>query len=264
MTALRSASLYSRVRDELARQIAERKFPAGSTLPSELDLADAMGVSLGTMRKALDLLRDENVVIRGQGRGTIVAAADSSGFRGKFDCVRHGDGSPIAWRMEIVARKARLADEAERAVLDLNETQEIVELNRLRRAGDQLVEWEHCCLPLSAFGDLSGLDAAETTIESLAYRSGVMISRLDERLSIERADAKLAPQFAMPVGSPLLRLERVAFDGAERPLEWRIAYCHLDGFRYHASASIHSRRPALCRTENAASRDGVSPGGCET
>jgi GntR family transcriptional regulator len=251
MTTLRSTTLYSQVRDELARHIAEQKYPTGATLPSELDLADEMGVSVGTVRKALDLLRAERVVIRSQGRGTIVAGASSPDFRGKFDRIRNGDGSPVTWRFEILKRKVRRADPAERVILNLDEDEDIVELVRLRRAGDRPIKREHCCIPLSAFGDLSEHNAAETTIESLAYRTGVMISLLDERISIERADTTLASQFSVPEGSSLLRLERLVFDGAERPLEWRITYCHLDGYRYHAAASVNSWQPTPRRAVRA-------------
>lgn len=244
MHRLHSVSLYSQVRDELARQIAEEIFPAGCILPNELELADAMGVSVGTVRKALDILRTEKMVMRSQGRGTIVVGASSSDYRGKFDAIRNADGSPVPWRFEVLERKVRRAHLAERVTLNLDETEEIVEVVRLRRAGDKPFQREHSFVPLSAFGDLSDLEAADTTICSLAYRSGVMISLLDERISIERADATLASQFAVSEGSPLLRLERLVFDAAERPLEWRITYCHLDGYRYHASASINSRQPA--------------------
>jgi GntR family transcriptional regulator len=248
MHPLRSVPLYSQVRDELARQIAVQRFPAGSILPNELVLAEALGVSVGTVRKALDILRTEKLVIRSQGRGTIVAGASSTDFRGKFDGIRDADGSPVPWRFEVLERKVRSAGAAERVVLNLDEAEEIVELIRLRRAENRLIQREHSRVPLSVFGDLSGLDAADTTIESLAYRNGIMIPMLDERISIVRADAKLASQFTVSEGSPLLRLERVVFDGAERPLEWRITYCHLDGYRYHASTSINSRQPARGRT----------------
>jgi GntR family transcriptional regulator len=251
MQTLRSAPLYSLVRDELARQIAERKFPPGSALPSELDLADAMRVSVGTVRKALEMLRAERIVQRSQGHGTIVAAASSSNFRGKFDRVRNADGSPVSWQLEILDRKVRRADAAECAILNLQENQDVVELIRLRRAAGPPVMREQIRIPLSAFGDLSNLDAADTTIEVLAHTNGVMISLLDERISIERSDSKLANFFHVDEGSALLCLERMAFDGMDRPLEWRITYCHLDGFRYHAADSSNSRPLAQRRAGRA-------------
>jgi GntR family transcriptional regulator len=248
MQTLRSNPLYSQVRDELARQIAEQRFPAGSVLPNELVLAEAMGVSVGTVRKALELLRTEKMVIRSQGRGTVVAGAGSSDFRGKFDRVRTVDGSQVSWQFEILERNVRLADTSERVVLNLQEGEEIVEIHRLRRVGNRPVKSEHSRVPLSAFGNFTDLVAADTTIESLAYRNGVMISLLDERISIVQADARLARQLSVAKETPLLRLERMVFDGADAPLEWRITYCHLEGYRYHASASISSRPSTPRRT----------------
>ena len=66
--------LYRQTRDLMIRRIADGDWEPGQRLPSEWDLADEFGVSQGTVRKALNDLADENMVLRHQGRGTFVAS----------------------------------------------------------------------------------------------------------------------------------------------------------------------------------------------
>src|SRR3954449_5070932 len=70
--------LYRQVRDTLVRRIADGVWRPGQLLPSEPELAVDLGVSQGTVRKALDEMAAENLVIRRQGRGTFVARHDDA------------------------------------------------------------------------------------------------------------------------------------------------------------------------------------------
>ena len=74
--ALGFRPLYRQVKDVLMRRIADGVWAAGGALPSEPDIATDLGVSHGTVRKALDELAAENLVVRRQGKGTFVARHD--------------------------------------------------------------------------------------------------------------------------------------------------------------------------------------------
>src|SRR5215204_1783030 len=70
--------LYRQVRDVLVKRIADGVWQAGQVLPSEPEIAADLGVSPGTVRKALDEMTAENLVVRRQGRGTYVARHDDA------------------------------------------------------------------------------------------------------------------------------------------------------------------------------------------
>ena len=93
-------ALYIQVRDHLAQQIAEGTLKPGFHLPSELEFADLLGVSLGTVRKALEALESERLITRRQGRGTFVRdhAADA---RLTFDNLRKKDGQSIPFTVQF-------------------------------------------------------------------------------------------------------------------------------------------------------------------
>ena len=65
--------LYQQVRDLLVRRLADGQWQPGKSIPSEHQLAQELGVSQGTVRKALDTMAAERLLVRRQGRGTFVA-----------------------------------------------------------------------------------------------------------------------------------------------------------------------------------------------
>ncbi|MGL4239747.1 MAG: GntR family transcriptional regulator, partial [Beijerinckiaceae bacterium] len=70
--------LYRQVRDRLTRRIADGRWKAGEMVPSEMQIAAELGVSQGTVRKALDDMTAAKLLVRRQGRGTFVATHDEA------------------------------------------------------------------------------------------------------------------------------------------------------------------------------------------
>jgi len=65
---------YAAVTDTLVSRIAAGTYPVGSTLPGETELAEAFGVSRGTVRVALDKLQNLGLISRRKRAGTKVEA----------------------------------------------------------------------------------------------------------------------------------------------------------------------------------------------
>src|SRR6218665_1107113 len=79
--------LYGQVRSRVIAGIEQGEWGAGEALPSEMELADRLGVSSGTVRKGLDSLVAEGVLVRRQGLGTFVALADDEWGRAELPAV---------------------------------------------------------------------------------------------------------------------------------------------------------------------------------
>src|SRR5437762_1772919 len=69
--------LYDQVRQRLIEGISAGEWRAGDAIPTESALSAAFGVAIGTIRKAVDTLVAERVLVRHQGKGTFVIAHDS-------------------------------------------------------------------------------------------------------------------------------------------------------------------------------------------
>ena len=111
--------LYLQLRDALAERVAAGEWKPGTAIPNEGDLAREFGVSAGTMRKALDLLEDEHLVTRRQGRGTFVNDQNSEELAVRFCNVRKPDGRRIVSRFRHVSLSEATASEMECARLQI-------------------------------------------------------------------------------------------------------------------------------------------------
>jgi len=87
--------LYLQVRDALAQEIAKGTRKAGTLLPNEIDLSREFGVSIGTMRKALEVLAKEKLVSRQPGRGTLVCEPLSTEAPTRFDSLLSQSGEAL-------------------------------------------------------------------------------------------------------------------------------------------------------------------------
>ena len=94
--------LYLQLRDALAERIATGQWKPSKIIPNENDLAREFGVSVGTMRKALDLLEDEHLITRRQGRGTFVNDPAADGLVNRFSKICGTDGKPLVGRAETI------------------------------------------------------------------------------------------------------------------------------------------------------------------
>ena len=224
-------ALYVQVRDHLAQQIAKGALKPGSHLPSELELADLLGVSLGTLRKALDALEDERLITRHQGRGTFVRD-HAAGAPLTFDNLRTKEGYPIPFTVQFLSAASERADAGEQERLGL-ETPELVARCQQVRHYEGPFLFEHMSLAVSRF---SGLDCAELKgpyqLAVLAQDHGVFVGSASESVDIARASVEVSALLDVDPGTPLLKLDRIIYSLDHFPLEWRVGYCRLEAVKY--------------------------------
>src|SRR5450432_187735 len=84
--------LYAQVKALMIRRMLRGDWRPGALLPSEARLAAEFGVSQGTMRKALDEMATQNLVVRQQGRGTFIARHSQRGALFHFFHIRDESG----------------------------------------------------------------------------------------------------------------------------------------------------------------------------
>jgi GntR family transcriptional regulator len=172
-------ALYVQVRDHLAQQIARGVLKPGTPLPSELELADQLGVSLGTLRKGLEALENERLITRRQGSGTYVRD-HASDMRFTFDNLRTKDGAAIPFTVEFVSAGSGLASAEEQERLQLEGPEPVVRCLQIRHhEGPFLLE--QISLAASRF---AGFDCTKLRspyrIAVLAQEHGVLVGTASE------------------------------------------------------------------------------------
>jgi GntR family transcriptional regulator len=218
--------LYRAVERVLLRAIERGDVAPGEALPSETELARALQVSIGTLRRAVDDLVAEHILLRRQGRGTFVATHTSDRFLFQFFHVERNDGRRDAPTVELLSfERGRLDDDAA-AALTTSPGAACFEIeNRLSLQGRPVVH-DRLKIPASIFRGLTEKRWRErpSTIYHL-YQSewGITVVRALERLRAVAADRANARVLGVAVGAPLLQVRRVAVDLGGRHVEYRVS-----------------------------------------
>lgn len=218
--------LYAQVRELMIGRMIQGVWKPGAVLPSEFQLAEEFGVSQGTVRKALDALAAEKLVIRRQGRGTFVAEHDAERALFHFFHLVGTDGSHQLPGAEVLSCRAGKASRDEAARLEMARGEPVIRVRRTRDLGGVPAIYETIAVPAARFPGLGDDGALPNTLYELYEgRFGVTIVRAEERLRAVEAPAEAAGFLGLAPGAPLLEIDRVAFALDGRPAEWRVSLC---------------------------------------
>ena len=221
--------IYVQVRARLEEALERGEWAPGEAIPSEFELADRFRVSQGTMRKAIDALAADNLVVRRQGRGTFVATHTeerSSNFR--FLRIRRNDGHDEYPESRLIdVRRAKANAEVARA-LGLRTGDGIVTLRRVLLYSGVPTVQDDIALPAALFRGLTR--ARYEAYHGSMYgffetEFGVRMLKAREKLRAVAADPGSAALLGVEVGSPLLAVDRVTYTFADRPVEVRRGLC---------------------------------------
>lgn len=228
--------LYLQIRDLLTQGLDAGEWKPGEAIPSEMVLAARYKVSQGTVRKAIDVLAAENIVMRRQGKGTFVAThteEKSSMFR--FLRIRRVDGVDEYPHSRLVdIRRGKASAEVARLLL-LRPGAAVVILRRVLEYSAEPVVLDEITLPAALFKGLTKAryDAYHgSTYSFFETQFDVRMVRADERIKAIAADPVSGKMLKVAVGSPLLAVERVAYTYGDRPVEWRRGLCTTKNHYY--------------------------------
>jgi GntR family transcriptional regulator len=231
--------LYQQIKMLILRLLQAGEWKPGEPIPSESDLAARFGVSQGTMRKAIDELAAENLVVRRQGKGTFVATHAEHHMQYRFLKLVPDDGDVTAEgpavRTIIECRRLRASADVARA-LTLRAGDTVVQVRRVLAYGGVPTIFEELWLPGTAFKGLTAerLEQWHGAMYALFETEfGVRMVRATEKLRAVLPDAQQAALLAVDTATPLLSVERVAFTYHDRPMELRRGLYRTDTHHYH-------------------------------
>lgn len=230
--------LYKQVYDLLTERLATGYWKPSESLPSEFALADELGVSQGTVRKALNQLVSEKLLRRRQGRGTYVNehTQESSLFR--FFRLREAAGESVVPNTTVISSRRRKAKRLECKHLELDTGEQVVELTRLRFIKDQPAVVENVIQPLSIFPDIDKVDDLPNSLYSLYQESyGISIVSVEDELQAVAMPRKFAKYLELSPDTPVLMVERSSRHIDGRVVEWSQAYCRTEQFVYAVTLS---------------------------
>ena len=175
--------LYVQVKDSLIRRLIDGAWQPGQIIPSETDLAREIGVSQGTIRKALDTMTAENLLVRRQGRGTYVAEPAESRILFQYFRIVPDSGEASFPDSRILHWSREKATGAEKESLALPEGSDVWRISRVRDLGGLPAIAETITLSAARFTGFEALPAIPNNLYRLySDKWGITIARAREKL----------------------------------------------------------------------------------
>jgi GntR family transcriptional regulator len=216
--------LYQQIKTLLTRSLEAGEWRPGEAIPSETELAGRFKVSQGTVRKAIDELATENLLVRRQGKGTFVATHAEQNVQYRFLRLAPDDGEPVgAQRRFIDCRRLRAPSDIARA-LELKAGDAVVQVRRVLTFRGVPIVLDDIWLPGQQFKGLTAerlSDYRGPMYGLFETEFGVRMIRATEKLRAVAADAAAAELLGVAPGAPLLSVERLSMTYGDKPVELR-------------------------------------------
>ncbi|MBI5259268.1 MAG: GntR family transcriptional regulator [Burkholderiales bacterium] len=227
--------LYQQIKGLITRELQAGVWKPGEAIPSELDLAARFKVSQGTVRKAIDELAADNLLVRRQGKGTFVATHAEQQVQYRFLRLMPEDGVPRDMERRLIdCQRLRAPAHVARA-LDCRSGDAVVQMRRLLLTAGKPVVFDEIWLPGTLFKGLTAERLAEykgPMYGMFETEFGVRMIRAEEKIRAVAADAASADMLGVPPGFPLLSVERLSFTYGDKPVELRRGLYNTEQHHY--------------------------------
>jgi GntR family transcriptional regulator len=226
--------LYQQVKHLIVGRVVAGVWNPGDRLPAETQLAKEINVSQGTVRKALDELCHDNLLVRHQGRGTFVSIHTAQRELYHFFHLADPNGiKRLPSRSDVVSNTRRRANQKEADRLNLQSNADVIILKRIRHLDGRAAIAETIVLPASRFSDFGNDNEIPNELYQLYEETyGVTIHKAIESLRAVIATRTEAKTLGLADGSPLLEIDRIAETLDGTPVEWRLSRCDSRTHRY--------------------------------
>jgi GntR family transcriptional regulator len=235
--------LYQQIKALILQSLQSGEWKPGEVIPSEMDLAARFKVSQGTVRKAIDELAAENLVMRRQGKGTFVATHTERQVQYRFLRLvpDRGDASAEgpAQRQVLECKRVRASADIARA-LCLRAGDAVLQARRVLSFGGVPTILEDIWLPGQTFKGLTAQELSDyqgPTYAMFEINFGVRMVRAEEKLRAVLPDATQAGLLDISTNSPVLSVERLAYTYNDIPMELRRGLYRTDTHHYRNELS---------------------------
>ena len=226
--------MHYQVRDFLIQEIAEGRLRPGDRIPTEAQLIERFGVSRTPVRQALLDLVHRGLVQRRGGKGTFVAPQRMeqeltrlTGF------VEDVEPLGLVASAKVVSNRTVLADERVAKHLDLAAGTEVVYLERVRLANEHPVSFDMTWLPKGIGHQIAAENLEVHPIFSLfENKYGITLGDAEYVIEASSASKHVAKHLDVPVGSPILLIERTTFSASGGPIDYELLHYRADRVSY--------------------------------
>jgi GntR family transcriptional regulator len=234
--------LWAQVVDDLRHRLRSGEFI--ERFPTDRELVAQYGASRHTVREAVRCLRTEGLVVRERGRGSQAVAPEFEQLVGSFySLFRSIECHGVEQVSSVRALELRTDPEVAWR-LGLEGHEQLVFLERLRRAGGQPLALDRTWLPADLASPLMGADFRHTGLyDELAARCGLEAGWARERIRPVVPDPSERQVLEVGPGEAGFAIERLTRATSGRLMEWRQGLVRGDRYAFVAEWQTQGRRP---------------------
>ena len=230
--------LYQQIKSLILSSLQAGEWKPGEPIPSEMDLAVRFRVSQGTVRKAIDDLAADNLLLRRQGRGTFVATHAEQHVQYRFLKLVSDSGEidseGAALRTIVHCKRLRATADVARS-LDLHTGDAVLQVRRVLAYAGVPTILEDLWLPGTPFKGLTTeclADSRQPMYALFETEFGVRMVRAREKIRAVLPDTAQARLLSVSPRTPLLSVERIAYTYNDIPMELRRGLYRTDSRHY--------------------------------
>ena len=222
--------LHKKISDDILSKIINNEYKIGEVIPREIDLADDYQVSRTTIRKAIETLVAEGYLTRIKRKGTIVKQKKIN--QGFIHVLRSFD-EEIMEKGQIPATEVLEfnvvdADEDVATYLDINVSEKVYYLVRLRYANDEPIVLVKTFIPMKEYPHLKEVNFTKNSLYDTFAKYNKPISSVKRRLNIEKANKKLSDILNITKNDPVYNFYSLGRSIENIPIEYSISWCRGD------------------------------------
>jgi GntR family transcriptional regulator len=232
--------LYQQIKALITQGLQSGEWKPGELIPSEVELANRFKVSQGTVRKAIDELASENLLVRRQGKGTFVATHHEARAQFRFLRLMPDEGEPSYPDNKVVEVKRLRAPADVARALDMKSGDSVVFIKRVQSFGGVPTILEELWLPGALFKGLTAERLSEykgPMYGLFESEFGTRMIRASEKIRAVSALQAEAELLGVADGAPLLSVERISFSYGDKPVELRRGLYLTDRHHYQNELS---------------------------
>ena len=220
--------LYIQVKKRITESLVSAEWSPGQSIPSEIELAKKYNVSQGTVRKAIDDLAADKILIRRQGKGTYVSTHDEEDIQLRFLRLTEQSGKKETLQNKLISFEREKASNQIAKALGINNSSTLISIKRILTFNDKPLILDFIKVPAVSFRGLT----AEKVIEKKGsmYRMyetdfATQMLHADEKIKAVKANKESSSILNISEGTPLLSVERLSYTYDDKPIEWRLGLC---------------------------------------
>jgi GntR family transcriptional regulator len=229
---------YYQVYAMIQQRLREGEWAPDKPMPTEQEFAASFGVSRVTVRKALNMLQEDKLILRQQGRGTFASRAPRRQNRANFGGLLENIADfELHTRVRVLFFGKIALSEQLAPLLECAPNASALKVVRVRSDSHSPFSYTTCYIPEPEADLVTEESLGNRTMIATLGAAGVSAVTAEQRLSATAAGVEVAKLLKLEVGAPLISMTRVVRNEVDRPVELLQALYRPDKYEYRVNLS---------------------------